>query len=180
MNGEEVSREQAPAEKFVEAIKIGNAQIGNWGLPTKDEPEFAVRNLNGHSIGPYHIHAGKTVPIVKGGEATKMEVGDHPRGPPTKTTLGDHPPQTIAHARPKENEFYAIETFGSTGKGYVRERGSAEIFSVTGRLKLKKGMDPDVFQAIEAFNGLPFGRRNLMEHFAPEPVNKHNRGNYKE
>ncbi|KOB65029.1 Methionine aminopeptidase 2 [Operophtera brumata] len=48
-----------------------------------------IRNLNGHSIGPYRIHAGKTVPIVKGGETTRME----------------------------ENEFYAIETFGSTGRG---------------------------------------------------------------
>eukprot|EP00882_Tetradesmus_deserticola_P022625 GHRQ01024557.1.p1 GENE.GHRQ01024557.1~~GHRQ01024557.1.p1 ORF type:complete len:205 (+),score=58.70 GHRQ01024557.1:580-1194(+) len=52
-----------------------------------------IRNLNGHSIRPYQIHAGKSVPIVKGGEATRME----------------------------EGEFYAIETFGSTGKGYVRE-----------------------------------------------------------
>ncbi|GMR48090.1 hypothetical protein PMAYCL1PPCAC_18285, partial [Pristionchus mayeri] len=52
-----------------------------------------IRNLNGHSIGPYRIHAGKTVPIVKGGEQVKME----------------------------EGEIYAIETFGSTGKGYVHE-----------------------------------------------------------
>jgi hypothetical protein len=43
-----------------------------------------IRNLNGHSIGPYQIHAGKSVPIVKGGEAMRME----------------------------EGEFYAIETFG--------------------------------------------------------------------
>uniref|UniRef100_A0A0E0LXI2 Methionine aminopeptidase 2 n=1 Tax=Oryza punctata TaxID=4537 RepID=A0A0E0LXI2_ORYPU len=53
----------------------------------------SVRNLNGHGIGPYQIHFGKSVPVVKGGEQTKME----------------------------EGEFYAIETFGSTGKGYVRE-----------------------------------------------------------
>lgn len=33
-----------------------------------------IRNLNGHSISQYRIHAGKTVPIVKGGEATRMEV----------------------------------------------------------------------------------------------------------
>lgn len=52
-----------------------------------------MRNLNGHSIGPYQIHAGKSVPIVKGGEGTRME----------------------------EGEFYAIETFGSTGKGHVHE-----------------------------------------------------------
>ncbi|KAJ7519884.1 hypothetical protein O6H91_20G059400 [Diphasiastrum complanatum] len=56
-------------------------------------PVKSIRNLNGHSIGPYQIHAGKSVPIVKGGEQTKME----------------------------EGEFFAIETFASTGKGYVRE-----------------------------------------------------------
>ena len=47
----------------------------------------SIRNLNGHSIGPYQIHAGKSVPIVKGGEQTKME----------------------------EGEYFAIETFASTG-----------------------------------------------------------------
>ncbi|XP_054622526.1 methionine aminopeptidase 2 isoform X2 [Dunckerocampus dactyliophorus] len=52
-----------------------------------------IRNLNGHSIGQYRIHAGKTVPIVKGGEGTRME----------------------------EGEVYAIETFGSTGKGVVHD-----------------------------------------------------------
>ncbi|EFH58212.1 hypothetical protein ARALYDRAFT_483541, partial [Arabidopsis lyrata subsp. lyrata] len=53
----------------------------------------SIRNLNGHSIGRYQIHAEKSVPNVRGGEQTKME----------------------------EGELYAIETFGSTGKGYVRE-----------------------------------------------------------
>mmetsp|Transcript_17211 Transcript_17211/g.23775 ORF Transcript_17211/g.23775 Transcript_17211/m.23775 type:complete len:485 (+) Transcript_17211:45-1499(+) len=62
-------------------------------LDGKVFPVKCVRNLNGHSISPYQIHAGKSVPIVKGGEQTKME----------------------------EGEFFAIETFGSTGKGYVRE-----------------------------------------------------------
>jgi len=42
-------------------------------------------------IAPYHIHAGKSVPIVKGTKEIKME----------------------------EGELYAIETFGSTGKGVV-------------------------------------------------------------
>lgn len=47
LNGEEIARDQAPADKAIEAIRIGNAQIGNWGLPTKSDPGFAVRNLNG-------------------------------------------------------------------------------------------------------------------------------------
>lgn len=56
-------------------------------------PVKCIRNLNGHSIAPYQIHGGKSVPIVKGGDNTKME----------------------------EGEIFAIETFGSTGRGYVVE-----------------------------------------------------------
>lgn len=40
----------------------------------KTYPVRPIRNLNGHSIAPYQIHAGKTVPIVRGGDQTKMEV----------------------------------------------------------------------------------------------------------
>eukprot|EP00659_Diplonema_papillatum_P000977 gene977-1491_t len=47
-----------------------------------------IENLTGHSIEPYRIHAGKSVPLVGNNEPTKME----------------------------EGEVYAIETFGSTGK----------------------------------------------------------------
>ena len=36
-----------------------------------------ISNLNGQFIGPYRIHAGKTVPIVKRGSQTKMEVNKH-------------------------------------------------------------------------------------------------------
>ncbi len=36
-------------------------------LDGKTYPVQCIRNLNGHSIGPYQIHAGKSVPIVKGG-----------------------------------------------------------------------------------------------------------------
>lgn len=50
-----------------------------------------IRNLCGHSMKRFQIHAGKSVPIVKNGDTTKME----------------------------EGEQYAIETFGSTGKGLV-------------------------------------------------------------
>lgn len=55
----------------------------------------SVANLSGHSVDKYIIHAGKTVPLVKGTHISKME----------------------------EGEVYAIETFGSTGKGYVNDSG---------------------------------------------------------
>ncbi len=43
-------------------------------LDGKVYPIKSIANLNGHSIAPYRIHAGKSVPIVKGGDETKMEV----------------------------------------------------------------------------------------------------------
>jgi methionyl aminopeptidase len=54
----------------------------------KTYPVKSVKNLCGHTIEAYKIHAGKSVPIVKRNYNTKME----------------------------EGELYAIETFGSTGK----------------------------------------------------------------
>ena len=69
-------------------------------LDGKVYPVKCCRNLMGHSIGPYQIHAGKSVPIVAGGECTRME----------------------------EGEFYAIETFGSTGRGFVVEEGECSHY----------------------------------------------------
>ena len=62
----------------------------------------SIRNLNGHNIGSYVIHGGKTVPIIKGnGDTTKME----------------------------EGELFAIETFGSTGNGLVRDDGECSHYA---------------------------------------------------
>ncbi|MEO8494590.1 MAG: LamG-like jellyroll fold domain-containing protein [Planctomycetota bacterium] len=48
LNGEVLSREAIPEEYLVETVRIGNASIGNWGLPAyRKEREFAVRNFNG-------------------------------------------------------------------------------------------------------------------------------------
>ena len=71
-----------------EVMESYEVEIGGTTFPVK-----CIRNLNGHNIGNYTIHGDKSVPIVKGGDQTKME----------------------------EGETFAIETFGSTGKGYVRE-----------------------------------------------------------
>jgi hypothetical protein len=71
-----------------------------------------IRNLNGHNIQPYRIHGGKSVPIVKNGDQTKME----------------------------EGELYAIETFGSTGKGLVVEDMECSHYA--------KNFDPDFIQPI--------------------------------
>lgn len=63
---------------------------------------LCVQNLCGHTINRYKVHGGKSVPIVKGGSKVKME----------------------------EGEIYAIETFGSTGNGFVREDGECSHYMI--------------------------------------------------
>ncbi len=56
VNGKEVSRERAQKDAEVHTTRIGAGEIGNWGLPTKDDPWFAVRNLNG-AIDEFAIYS---------------------------------------------------------------------------------------------------------------------------
>jgi methionyl aminopeptidase len=62
-------------------------------LNGKIYPIKPIRNLGGHNIDSYTIHAGKYVPCIATNDMTKME----------------------------EGEVYAIETFATTGSGVVRE-----------------------------------------------------------
>lgn len=55
----------------------------------KNLPVKAVRDITGHNIKQYQIHGGKSIPFVKNSDQTKME----------------------------EGEVFAIETFGTTGRG---------------------------------------------------------------
>lgn len=62
-------------------------------LNGKTLPIKAVRGITGHNILRYHIHGDKQVPFVKTRTNQRMEEGD----------------------------IFAIETFGSTGRGSTRE-----------------------------------------------------------
>ena len=54
-------------------------------------PVKPIRNLSGHNIKQNHIHGGISIPFIKNSDQTKME----------------------------EGEVFAIETFGTTGRGYI-------------------------------------------------------------
>ncbi|KAF1839194.1 methionine aminopeptidase 2-like protein [Decorospora gaudefroyi] len=100
-------------------------------------PVKCIRNLNGHSIGQFNIHGGKTVPIVKGGDQTKME----------------------------EGETFAIETFGSTGKGYVRDDMETSHYAKkpdAPKVALRVSSAKTLLNSItKNFGTLPFCRRYL-------------------
>jgi methionyl aminopeptidase len=83
-------------EIIQEVMESYEVTIGKETFPVKP-----IRNLNGHNIGQWKIHGGKSVPIVKNNDTTKME----------------------------EGEVYACETFGSTGNGYVHDDVSSPFAS---------------------------------------------------
>lgn len=72
--------------------------VSRSSLPVK-----SIRNLTGHSIAPYIIHGGKSVPICA------------PQG-------DDREENDEADQKMEEGEYFAIETFGSTGNGYVEHK----------------------------------------------------------
>ena len=115
-----------------EVMESYEVEIGGTTFPVK-----AIRNLNGHNIIPFQIHGGKSVPIVKSADQTKME----------------------------EGELFAIETFGSTGKGYVHDDKEvshyakiADAPNVAMRLTSAKNLLKVINKN---FGTLPFCRRYL-------------------
>lgn len=116
-----------------EVMESYEVQIGSKTIPVK-----SIENLSGHSIGPYQIHGGKSVLLVKNRDQTKME----------------------------EGEYYAIETFGSTGRGKVIEEGDcshyAKIFDSPSNPPLKLTSARSLLKSINKnFGTLPFCRRYL-------------------
>jgi methionyl aminopeptidase len=97
----------------------------------------SIRNLSGHTINPYQIHGGKSVPIVKGGDQTRME----------------------------EGETFALETFGSTGKGVVHEEGDCSHYAKRAdarHVPLRSARAKGLLNTInQSFGTLPFCRRYL-------------------
>jgi methionyl aminopeptidase len=97
----------------------------------------SIENLTGHTIAPYQIHGGKSVPIVRSHDQTKMEEGD----------------------------YFAIETFGSTGRGRVVESGDCSHYAKikdAPHVPLRLTSAKSLLKTINAnFGTLPFCRRYL-------------------
>lgn len=100
-----------------------------------------VKNLSGHSLGRYLIHAGDVIP----NHATVVPAG-----------------------RMVSGKAYALEPFITEGRGYVEEvRGSVQIYALTSNIKSLKRLSGEEARLAEVvskrFRTLPFCERWLKD-----------------
>jgi len=100
-----------------------------------------VRNLTGHGLARWKVHTAPQIPNY------------------AERGAGTFRRDTVC----------AIEPFASTGRGYIREAGKAEVFMMVRPPQKAKGLDRDVLKAIEAWRGLPIARR-YFRHLDREAV----------
>ena len=94
-----------------------------------------VRNLTGHGLARWTVHTAPHIP----------NYGERGGG------------------RIKEDMVVAIEPFACTGRGYIAEKGKAEVFMMVRPPRKAKGLDRGVLKAIEGWRGLPIARRYFTE-----------------
>ena len=111
-------------------------------LGNRTLPVKAIQNLCGHSMERFRIHAGKSVNIVKNSQH---------------------------HVRMVEGEQYAIETFGSTGKGQVWNDLDCSHYMKefnAGDVPIRDGRAKALLNTItREFGTLAFCRKWLEEYF---------------
>lgn len=100
-----------------------------------------MRTLCGHGVGRWTVHRRPPVPNVVDGTPDVLRAGS----------------------------VVAIEPFATEGSGEAVELGEAEVFRVSPDVGPVAGVDPALLEALRAFRGLPFSRRQLSS-FAREAV----------
>ncbi len=92
-----------------------------------------MKNLCGHHVGRWIVHAPPPVPNIADGGSDRLAVG----------------------------AVLAIEPFATEGLGFVIEQGRPEVFRLPPGQENGAGGDLEVLAAIIAKQGLPFSRRDL-------------------
>jgi len=124
-------------EAEIAAIKPG-IDVGELGKIVEETATAAgfkpIRNLTGHSLARWNLHAGLTVPNVKEETGQKLSVGD----------------------------VVAIEPFVTDGAGYVKDLEKSYIFRYLYDRPVRLRMARELLRDVKrAYDGLPFAERWL-------------------
>ena len=97
-----------------------------------------VYNLTGHGVARYCIHCKPSIPNYPDTRAPSLRAG----------------------------QMIACEPFACDGAGSIEERGTAEVFMLlrTPNARDLKKLPPDIADAVDKTQKLPFARRTLLRH----------------
>jgi len=110
--------------------KVINDTIAGYGYTP-------VRNLSGHGLDLYNIHAKPTIPNIDNGDKSSL----------------------------KKGMAFAVEPFATTGSGVVQEKGAPSVFMLERKKPVRIPITREVLKAVEDYSGLPFAKRWLTRKF---------------
>ncbi len=96
-----------------------------------------IRNLCGHTLEQYKVHAGISVPTYNNKDKTELQEGWQ----------------------------VAIEPFITDGQGYIKEKGKATVFMVEKEKGVRSPYARKILEEVRERNGLPFTTRWLTRKF---------------
>lgn len=148
--GKNKELKKASEEALKEAIKmvqIGTrlCDIGKVVETTIKSYGFnPIRNLSGHALGLYEVHAGLSIPNYDNKDRTELEKG----------------------------MIIAIEPFATSGVGLIRESKMSDIFRVIRVGGVRNQSAKEILKFLnENYKTLPFARRYLINKFGEVKVN---------
>ncbi len=124
-------------ERALEGFKPGVALSRIGGVIESTIKSYGykpVKNLTGHSLSRFNLHAGDSVPNVKAGEGVI-----------------------------EEGKAYAVEPFVTNGAGYVVDGEQVFIYRYSGGKVKDKGAKELLKEVWRRFNQLPFTERWLLD-----------------
>ncbi|PXY71252.1 type II methionyl aminopeptidase [Candidatus Parvarchaeota archaeon] len=143
-------------KKLIEAAKIGldaalekfgvGVEIGEIGTAVeeaiKEKGAIPIRNLTGHQIKKFDLHAGISIPSYSSGQTEKLEEG-----------------------------AYAVEPFSTNGAGRVRDGNPSNIYHLIKEGNVRDNFARKVLNFIkENYSSLPFCSRWIYNEFGSKGI----------
>lgn len=126
----------APGTTLAEIGKTIHEVITSYGFSP-------IKNLSGHGLAHYDIHASPSIPNFNNGNRAELE----------------------------EDNVIAVEPFASTRAGIVQESSPATVFSLTQERPVRDPITRNILKEIKTYHGLPFAKRWLERKFTVPKTN---------
>ena len=144
--GELVKASQEALKNAIAVVK-DRVMIGDIGTAIQETITgygfSPVRNLSGHGLEKYDIHAPPSIPNTATGDSTTLS----------------------------EGQVIAIEPFASTGAGMIMETSNANLFQLNHEKPVRDPTTQEILRFIRQYEGFPFAKRWLVAKYPLFKVN---------